>query len=184
MRQVALSENFKDDGIPQFLLRERASAQVEDQPCNPIAASLVTVWGRARRLTALIFGYEDETMRNGTDAREDLSSEIAHQRQGQRVLQPVDAGGIGIPQALHKALDGFRAVEGERAMHSLLCALIEQSADRLRAHGVAVSTSADTEALRGKLKEAAGAANYYKAKYEELAGQGQQHGEPGMGQVN
>lgn len=192
---MALAENFQDDGIPQFLLRERVPYAQEMKPRNgSVATSLLALWDRTRRVASLLFSGDsdfgnegiDQMVRNGTDAREDLASEIAHQRQGQRVSQPVDAGGIGIPQALHKALDSFRAVEGERAMHSLLCALVEQSADRLRAHGVPVSTSADTEALRGKLNDAARAANHYKAKYEELsaANQGQQHGEPGMEQVN
>jgi hypothetical protein len=172
---VSLSIQFEDEGIPGFLLRERAPVeQREERPCNSgIAASLVAVWSRASRLTLLFFGIRDDEsddeMRNGMDTVEQRTAADRQERRNisQPAIQGTSQPGHGVLE-LHKAMDAFRVVEGERAMHNLLIALAEQSADRLRAHGFHVQDT-DITALRGKLQNASAAANHWKNEHDKLA---------------
>lgn len=138
--------------FPAFLTRDHEPAAPAGRvPCNSAELRPATYWGAAGRLLRFVF-WPFSQLRERSFVENDMSRNGAgiahHQTPASPVLEQ------SISQPLIKALEVFRAVEGEKSLNMLLHELLLKSNATLQGYGVqpAFRETAELESLRAQLK--------------------------------
>lgn len=154
--------------FPAFLTRDHEPAAPAGRvPCNSAELRPATYWGAAGRLLRFVF-WPFSQLRERSFVENDMSRIGAI-----GTLHPTPAAPVleqSISQPLIKALEVFRAVEGEKSLNMLLHELLLKSNATLKGYGVqpAFRETAELESLRAQLKRQQDANQRGSAEHKAL----------------